>query len=304
MANNRPNSQSRNAACWCGSGKRFKRCHGKNSKSAQQDPFSRFGDDVVAYYGDPSSGEALFVRRDHIWEELRDKSSKIAEEFDKVFFKDLDDISQEFAKFALILQVGLKELPDKPDSIQRKCAAVLWNAGEGILAALELVRRGYPLQPGILLRTCVEAVAVAFDLVANRESQQRLVAGRYSSDNVVTRAKRFFRVTPKLYGFLSANMSHVGEPHFRTYSRQASSEEAATGLMFVKATTALIGIATELLFNHAYAETRYWMRTPDGALQFSPNEEVLKFVRDFPQLLSADEETLPEDRTVSLPPTA
>jgi hypothetical protein len=170
----------------------------------------------------------------------------------------------------------------------RRLGAVMINATDSIVCALELVRQGYGLQAGIVLRSVVEAAAVVLDVVVNEGSIELYRARRYSPTGAATRAKKVFGIVGPLYGALSNYHTHVNESHEAEYPIDSTGPAALASLRMVKAATALVGLTVELLYQRSVAEPRYWKPRPGGALTFAPDAEELAILREFPRL-STDE---------------
>lgn len=279
---------SRNALCPCGNGKRYKHCHG-GPKSP--DPFLGVPEDIVGILTDKQTGETRVYRDDVVVRKIRDQHPRLRAAFDTKFEQDVRAISREIAVATSLVAVGVENSAKAEDSeVLRRLGAVMINATDSVVSALELVRQGYGLQAGIVLRSVVEAAAVVLDIVVNEESIQKYRARQYSPKSAATRAKKVFGIVGPLYGALSNHHTHVGEAHEAEYPIDSTGPAALASLRMVKAATALVGLTVELLFQRSVAEPRYWKPRPGGALTFAPDAGELTLLRDFPRL-STDEAT-------------
>ena len=229
---------SRNAPCPCGSGKRYKRCHGG---PGSPDPFLGVSEEIVGKHRDPRTGRTRTYRNDLVIRRIRDEHPQHARAFDVAFAKDIQDISTELAVASGLIEIGVENTAQAGDAdALRRLGAALGNAVNSVAGALELVRCGYTLQPGMLLRSVVECVAVVLDVVVNEESITRFRARSYSPTGAASRAKKVLGLVGHLYGVLSNYHTHVTESHETEYPLDSTGEAAASALRMVKAAAALV----------------------------------------------------------------
>ena len=277
---------SRNKACPCGSGKLYKRCHGA---SKSPDRFLGVSEEIVGIIQNRQTGETRTYRRDLFARRITDEHPRQRHAFDSRFGADVMDISRELVLATSLVAIGLENTARSNDTeIFRRLGAIAGNAVNSVVSALELVRQGYGLQAGIVLRSVVEAVAVVLDVVVNEGSIETYRTRRYEIEGVAGRARRVFRIVGPLYGALSNYHTHVNESHEVEYPIDSTGPAATAALRMVKAATALVGLSVELLFQRSIAQPRYWKRRTDGSLTFAPDPDELAILRDFPRL-STDE---------------
>lgn len=207
--------------------------------------------------------------------------------FDAQFSPDISEISFELSIVDALIALGVENGREtKEADLYRRLGGILRNAAFTVVSALELTRLGYGLQPGILLRSTLEGVAVVFDIVVNDESRKRFLAKTYSPTKAPARARGVFKIIGPLYGALSEHHTHIKASHESDYALDPLGDTARANLMLVKAGTALVAIATEMLFHRSAGATRYWRVSPQG-ITFAPHPQVLELLRDFPMLKSS-----------------
>lgn len=282
------NLPSRNAPCPCGSGKRYKHCHGG---PGSPDPFLGVPEGVIGINRDRRTGQTRIFRDDLVLRRLHETHPQLAKSFDERFGRDIQDVSTELAIASSLVEVGTENASKAKDAeVLRRLGTVLNNAVNSVVSALEVARQGYSLQSGILLRSVLEGVAVVADIVVNEESIERYRAHRYSPVGVVTRANKVLGMVGPLYGALSNFHTHVTASHEVEYPLDSTGPDAVAALRVIKAAGALVGLSAELLFQRSVGVPRYWKRLPNGALTFSPDVNELQFLKEFPRL-STDEPT-------------
>jgi|ERR1041385_1400112 hypothetical protein len=258
------------------------------SRTPEPDPFTGLPDEIVATYVDPDTGLTNLVHRDIAWQQMTRESPRFAEEFDRTFKADVDEISREYAIATGIIRLGGANVADEADfEVHVRCGAILQNALVTVLGGLELLRRGYVLQPSILVRSCIEAVATVFDVFRHEESRTRLMSGNYDSSDSIGRAKKLFRIIGPLYGRLSKSYTHIGEAHWTATAFSSTSAEAREQLVTLKAAIALVSLAVELVHHQSVQSPRYWKPHPDGnGVIFHPDANDVAVLKDFVRIKS------------------
>lgn len=266
------------------------------------DPLEGQPDTVAAAFFDPITGALVALPHDGLLREIRTESPKRAIEFDQKFGADAAAISREWAVTSGVVTLGVRHSSLEPVNLEsQRVGIILFNALQTVAAALEVLRSGYALQPGILLRSSVEAVAMAFDLSANSKSMDRFKRGTYRSSGAVGRAKRLFRVIEPVYGILSEQHTHIGDAHERAYSFEEHGRDATNQLVLVKAAMALLAVGAELIFSEVVSEPRFWRAHPAGGLTFKPDGDVLEYLSTFVELESVSPALSEPERTINLP---
>src|SRR6266566_1211372 len=92
------------------------------------DPFAGLPEEIVATYRDPITGALSVFHRDIVWRQMTRESPRLAEEFDRTFKTDVDEISHEYAIATGILQIGVENASREPRiEVKLRCAAILQN---------------------------------------------------------------------------------------------------------------------------------------------------------------------------------
>ena len=198
----------RNDPCPCGSGKKFKKCCGSPTAEEQSiAPNGGMPENAVAVFYEEHDKQFRILTDDVLLNQLHREGPKIADSFDRTFERDLREISEQFSlTFALLMYGSKRAWKDDDLSVRSRCCTLLLNAGQTIVAALEILRHGFRLQPGMLMRSAIETICVVVSLFTGQTSLQDYDAASLSSPKAVTHAKRAIPVLGYLYGFFSASL--------------------------------------------------------------------------------------------------
>jgi SEC-C motif len=203
----------RNSPCSCGSGKKYKKCCGSAVERVEK---LKVSEKAVAAFLDEDTHSVVVMTADMVVNQLRRTGPKIAESFDKSFDADVWEIFEQFAQtFALLAHSYKRHVRRKIDSVSVKCGELLLNAAYTVIGALEILRHGFRLQPGILIRNEIETVCVALSLFAEPDWLVEWERGRLESTKTISRAKKVLPFGGILYGYFSREFAHLGaRPRF------------------------------------------------------------------------------------------
>lgn len=279
----------RNEPCPCGSGKKFKYCHGSTTLTDKSEKI-----EVAGLYFDEKRKRFFTIKKSATVNQLRREIPKINESFDRFFSKDIYKISSEKSRIAQILfslsYVNLDN-PEYLSSAQQVCLPILLNAYDSILAALEVLRNGHRLQPGILIRSTLESLTTVLYLFQLPEDIPRFRIGQLDSTKTINKAKEIIPLLGPLWGFFSEQFAHLGEPHRNMNPLLPFVERDRTTLLnleFIRVSVALLYITTELIFLNFVGNPRYWKRIGKGAYQYNPSREEEIWLHEFLDIASSD----------------
>lgn len=89
-------------------------------------------------------------------------------------------------------------------------ACILWKGLNTLVSAVEILRKGYLVEPLILSRHALECCCVAFDVYKNPAQLSKIYAERYKPARAIQVVKTILPQTRKLYDHLSETMVHAG----------------------------------------------------------------------------------------------
>lgn len=270
----------RNAPCPCGSAKKSKRCCGVAVKA--QIPQTG---NIAGVIVDPGRSQVMFFTKDILLNQLRRNSPRIAQSFDQMFANELEDISSELGRIATILEMGALNNADDKDDVRTLCGLLLVHASHDIVAAIELLRNGYRLQPGALLRTSIEGICAVAHLFSKPEDLERFQRGKLESSQTIAQAKKVIPALGQLWGQLSNEFAHIGSLRhqvvpIKDYDDPQESP-AVLNILVIKLVIYSLSIVSELVFFDEATDRRFWESPNPGQLVFRPNEAGKRFYGDF-----------------------
>jgi hypothetical protein len=101
---------------------------------------------------DHEDNQLVIFTEDMLLNQLRRDGPKIEASFDLLCEKDLAELSALMSKSSSLLFSGLKVALRRRDELRIACAQLLLNGCNSIAAAVGVLRMGYVLQPGIIIR--------------------------------------------------------------------------------------------------------------------------------------------------------
>jgi len=272
----------RNDPCPCGSGKKYKKCCGSSLANPADSQQVAVPDDTAAAFVDSKNKRVVFLKNTMVVNQLRREGPKIAASFDAAFDEDIRRISEQFAIAYGTLYCQMQR-PNK-NKTRDACVQLLANSSQTSIAALELVRHGFRLQPGILIRNAVETICVALALFVEPELMEAYEKGKLQSSKMVSRAKEVVPPLGWAYGFFSKEFAHLGQLHQQMHEWDAfekSDDAAEMNLKFIKLAVNLLIISGELICYNSVETHRYWKRIAPGQYAYDPPESEREWQQAF-----------------------
>lgn len=232
---------------------------------------------------DHEDQQILVFTADMLLNQLRRDSPKIEETFDNLCEADLLDLSNLMSKTSGLLGMGIKVASRHDQKLEKSCALLLLNASSSLVGAIALLRMGYVLQPGILIRSILEAVSTVLHLVQHPGDFKAFEMGKLQSTKTITAAKRAIPMFGNLYGRFSEDFVHISHLHqtvnpVSPYTERHEALEA--NLTFTRISSWLLYVTAELLFNELEPEPRYWKPEERGYV-FNPSPEEREWMTTF-----------------------
>jgi len=163
------------------------------------------------------------------------------------------------------------------------CAELLLNAANSFGAATQLLRSGYCLQPGIIIRSMLEAISTTLHLVQAPQDFAAYQRGELPSTRTISAAKKAIPIYGQLYAHFSDNFAHIGQLHrsLNELSEYTERHDALqVNLAFLRLAAWLLYVTVELLFNELVEEPRYWRPVTNGYM-YAPSDEEKKWMEGF-----------------------
>lgn len=252
--------------------------------------------DLAATYVDNENRTIVGITRNVLLTQLQRDSPKIQRSFDRLCRLDLEELSPVVAQILALCMAAL----GSSDRMNKTCSQLILNAMNSLFAAVELLRSGYRLQPGIIERTIIETVSTVLHLIQSPQDLSLLDAGNFKSSKTISSAKKIFPPFGDLYGHFSALFTHIGQLHASLIplaEYRGRDEALELNLSNLRIVVFLLRVSTEFAFYDLVDVPRYWKRLSAGTYEFSPSEEEKMWMTQF---LRSPE--LPQERGTSSPP--
>lgn len=217
----------------------------------------------------------LVFSPDMLINQLRRDGPKIEASFDALCAKELRELSDlQSRTYALLLQ-GLRHAAREELAVHQACGELLTNASSSFGSAVAVLRMGYVLQPGIIIRSLLEAASTVLHLLQRPEDLAAYQTHTLASSKTIGTAKKALPPFGHLYGFFSDNFVHIGHLHkavtpIRPFTERHEALEL--NLRFLRMAAWLLYVTTEMLFNHLVPEPRYW-KSVEGGMAWDPSPE-------------------------------
>lgn len=218
----------------------------------------------------------IIVTNDLLINQLRRDALVIAESFDSLCEKDLLEMSKLFSEASAIVIKALHAT--HPLSNQQSWAAeVLINIANSISAAAYVLRGGYTLVPGTILRNAIEAMAVCLHGLQHAPDLDKIKSGSFNTPHAITTAKKVIPPFGQMYGLLSNLFTHISPLHQKIKPIEPYLERhpgLEMNLKTLRATIWFFYVVVEFTFISSLGSSaRYWKIDKPGVGRYDPSEE-------------------------------
>ncbi len=268
------NKVKRNAPCPCGSGKKFKFCHGLNRPHPAPE-------NVASISINPELKRTIIVTKDILINQISRDGPLIARSFDQLTKRDIQEISAVIAD-----AMGLMFRHTIIDSQEYKptCARLLSSALSAFMASIEVARHGFRRPYGAIARNVMEALATVLHIAIEFDALINFHAGRLQSTRSIAVAKKAIPPFGSAYGMFSEHFVHINKAHAALepiVRYRADEEPLAFILSTLRANAWLIYVVAELVFHNEIITPRYWRYLGDGAFSYEPSEAERDWMKGF-----------------------
>jgi hypothetical protein len=221
--------------------------------------------DTCAVVFDPANRRLLEIRNTLLINQITRDAERIATSFDALHSESMRAISKQFAHCFGLLTSGMIKASKEEDDLRVACGELLSNALNSIAAAAYLLRGGFVLQPGPVIRSAIESLAVVLHLIQFQEDLKAHREHAFESTRAIASAKKVFPPFGRMYGLLSNEFTHVGKLHkqftpIREYEK--GYEPLDLNMQFITSAVWMCYVTCELTFLDTVAIPRYWEQVP------------------------------------------
>jgi hypothetical protein len=272
----------RNDPCTCGSGKKYKKCCGRSSRSSSVEETS-FERPPLNVPLNQRVARAVHFDPTMLLMELR-RTFQTASEFDSLYGDDVEEISKLYSESLAYIRFACEDSTSDEKSLRSVQSRLLLNAAKSFSAAVHLLRTGYVLQPGVLVRSALETIGVAVYLCVRPGELKRYEDGTLESTRCIGEAKGVLPWFGELYGSLSEQFVHIGRLHaLPNYSFAYTKRHPAVGtnLLILRRLAWMLSVATEFIFTEHFTELRYFRRLESGKYVYLPSKTEPEWLAAF-----------------------
>ena len=240
--------------------------------------------EVAGVLVDHNDKTIVVGKKNILLNQLKREGPRIEKSFDTLCAADLDELSELTAQVGMLLLSGLKTSQVSGDELRNMAGQLLMNALNSFAAAVQILRSGYRLQPGIIVRNILESVSVVFHLIQKPADLKQLQTGKLNVPKTVNSAKKALPPFGQLYGFFTKQFSHISEFHqaLQPLVEYSERDEALIcNLRFLRISIWLIYVTAELLYHDIMTKPRYWKHISGGAYAYDPSAEERTWMDDF-----------------------
>lgn len=262
----------RNATCPCGSGRKFKRCCGKSNTGAAEAESSRNVVGILAEDG----GTNIIFKEGFIINQLGRDAPRIAQSFDRLCEADLVALDKYASRCFFTTYVGTDKAKTEGKEWREACGGLVMNALSTLVAAIDLMRDGFILQPGVLIRTLLEVLTAVLCIVVDKEHWRAFQVDRLRPEAEIATATKVLPVFGPLYGLFSGQFTHVRQFYAQVQPvidyESRDYEPLAANIRFARMALWLIYVVTELVF-YEVSRPIYWRALGGGKYEFVQTAE-------------------------------
>ncbi len=152
------------------------------------------------------------ITPEKILSHIRIGSNSVAEHFDRIYGHTVDVFGVEIAHGLSALRDNLFNNLHNIDLLSEadyQSASAFWSSINTLIAAMDLMRRGYWKEPGALHRNALEMASAAYDLHANPSKLESFLKGTFDSKKSITVAKKVRPEIGVMYGIFSDVFAHT-----------------------------------------------------------------------------------------------
>jgi len=230
---------------------------------------------------DHENNQVRVYSNDMLLKRIQRDSIKIGKSFDKLCKEELIEISKLFSKVAFLVSDGLIRAAHEENEMKVTCCKLLMNAISTVQAAIELLRIGYILQPGMMLRSVIETIGLVAYFLIEEEGYKKYQEGNFDSNKTIKYGKEVIPPLGHIHGFLSNHFVHISDLHSEINVVTLYKEmidPLRINLDTIKATIWSVYVASELVLYDYYDTHQYWTKIGENKYQFEQNEETKKWI--------------------------
>ncbi|HEY5125066.1 MAG TPA: SEC-C domain-containing protein [Ignavibacteria bacterium] len=258
----------RNKECPCGSKKKYKDC-------CEKTVYENSIFDLL-------NKKEIKINDSRLIKAMLYTSEEIVNSFDTICELELKKISKYYSLAMHNIDITVK-YSNNFNELTKSLFSILMNITWSIGASLDLMRRGYRLEPGLIYRNIFERVSVIIYATFCEKNIEIIYNDKFNSSRTISFSKKIIDVIGIGWGLLSKHIVHIGKLHqlpakFQPYKKGDS--DFNMNLIFLKLSTWLFYVVSELVCYDYIELKKYWVKEGEKIL-FRPFENELNTVFNF-----------------------
>ncbi|UWG96232.1 hypothetical protein LPY66_15180 [Dehalobacter sp. DCM] len=252
-------------------------------KSRKKKKFPEFNK-VVGIVQDNDNRQIQIFTKDMLINQIKRDSKKIEKSFDKLCGSDIEKISEFFSQAQFLIVNAFRVSVDKEDDRRLTCSKLLLNASNSLVASIELLRKGFVLQPGMIIRNILETICTVCYIILEDDGHEKFISGKLDSTYTVKYGKKVIEPIGRMNGLLSNQFVHMSDLRNDInplVEYKEKTEQLTINIGFIKSATWLIYVASELVFYNVLDDHLYWNKISEYGYEYNPSEETKKWMEEF-----------------------
>lgn len=227
----------------------------------------------------------IYVSHDLLINQLKRDSAQIVESFDALCESDIRELSTLLAQASTLLLNAMQDKGRKDKELHSWSVVALLNIANSLSAAAYVLRAGYLLVPGVVLRNAVEAMAVCLHGLQYPSALKKIVTGEFNTPSAIATAKKVIPPFGSMYGLLSRSFTHIGPLHHQAQPLVPYSERhegLELNLSALRVAVWLFYVIVEFAFIDLLGESgRYWKFERPNKAVYTPSQEERQWQSQF-----------------------
>ncbi len=233
---------------------------------------------------DDENNQIRFYSKDMLLKRIKKDSPKVSRSFDRICHNEIHEISDLFSRISFLASNGYYIAEKVKDDMRITSSQLIINALSTIQAALETLRLGYILQPGILLRSVIETISTVAYFIIVPEGFSIYSDGKLDANKTIKYGKQVVPDLGSFHGILSNHYVHINEIHTQLSGLTEFNEmtdDLKINLGLIKATIWSLFVATEFAFCSYFSGINYWRIISENEIMYQESEDAKKWKSDF-----------------------
>lgn len=211
-------------------------------------------------------------------------SMNVSKSFDILCGAQMKKISELYSKTYYYIGEGFIRATENSDEVGNECGKLLMNAIQTITASVELLRNGYILQPGMLLRSIVETFSLISYILLEPKAFNKFKSGKINIPSTIKYGKEVLPPLGLFQGLLSNNFVHISHLHSEfnvITSYNEMTEPLCLNLSMIKSAIWMLYVITELVYYNYFDEHLFWDKKNKYEYIFKGRENADAWMKDF-----------------------